>query len=36
MGIVNVTPDSFTDGGSFFDHQKAVNMLSQWWKMVLI
>jgi len=24
MGIVNVTPDSFSDGGSFFDHQKAV------------
>jgi len=24
MGIVNVTPDSFTDGGSFFDRQKAV------------
>ena len=24
MGIVNVTPDSFSDGGSFFDHKKAV------------
>lgn len=25
MGIVNVTPDSFSDGGSFFDHKKAVS-----------
>jgi len=24
MGIVNVTPDSFSDGGRFFDHQRAV------------
>ena len=24
MGIVNVTPDSFSDGGHFFDHRKAV------------
>jgi dihydropteroate synthase len=24
MGVVNVTPDSFYDGGSFFDSQKAV------------
>ncbi len=24
MGIVNVTPDSFSDGGSFFDPKKAV------------
>ena len=24
MGIVNVTPDSFSDGGSFFDPHKAV------------
>lgn len=24
MGIVNVTPDSFSDGGSFFDSAKAV------------
>lgn len=24
MGIVNVTPDSFSDGGKFFDAQKAV------------
>jgi dihydropteroate synthase len=24
MGIVNVTPDSFFDGGRFFDHQAAV------------
>ena len=25
MGILNVTPDSFSDGGAFFDHDKAVN-----------
>lgn len=24
MGILNVTPDSFSDGGNFYDHQKAV------------
>jgi dihydropteroate synthase len=24
MGVVNVTPDSFSDGGQFFDHDKAV------------
>lgn len=24
MGIVNVTPDSFSDGGKFFDPQKAI------------
>ena len=24
MGIVNVTPDSFSDGGRFHDHQDAV------------
>jgi dihydropteroate synthase len=25
MGIVNVTPDSFSDGGRFFDHSAAVD-----------
>ena len=25
MGILNVTPDSFSDGGLYFDTQKAVN-----------
>ncbi|MBT6723903.1 MAG: dihydropteroate synthase, partial [Planctomycetaceae bacterium] len=25
MGIVNVTPDSFSDGGKFFDPQAAVD-----------
>ena len=25
MGIVNVTPDSFSDGGSFLDSSKAIN-----------
>lgn len=24
MGVLNVTPDSFSDGGAFFDHNKAV------------
>src|SRR5437868_12134281 len=24
MGIVNVTPDSFFDGGQFLEHEKAV------------
>jgi dihydropteroate synthase len=24
MGIVNVTPDSFSDGGQFFDHEAAI------------
>jgi dihydropteroate synthase len=24
MGVINVTPDSFSDGGSFFDHDAAV------------
>ncbi len=24
MGILNVTPDSFSDGGNFFSHEKAV------------
>jgi dihydropteroate synthase len=24
MGIINVTPDSFSDGGRFFDHEAAV------------
>ena len=25
MGIINVTPDSFSDGGDFFDHSRAVD-----------
>ena len=25
MGVVNVTPDSFSDGGQFFDPQKAID-----------
>lgn len=24
MGILNVTPDSFSDGGDFFDHRRAI------------
>jgi dihydropteroate synthase len=24
MGVVNVTPDSFSDGGEFFDHEAAI------------
>jgi dihydropteroate synthase len=26
MGVVNVTPDSFSDGGQFFDHNSAVTL----------
>jgi dihydropteroate synthase len=29
MGIVNITPDSFSDGGCFFDPQKAVARATQ-------
>src|SRR5581483_11642819 len=29
MGIVNVTPDSFSDGGVHFDHAKAVHAALQ-------
>jgi|UniRef100_A0A7V6DQT5 dihydropteroate synthase len=25
MGVINITPDSFADGGLFFDHDTAVN-----------
>lgn len=25
MGVVNVTPDSFSDGGDYFDHGKAID-----------
>jgi len=25
MGVVNVTPDSFSDGGKYFDHSRAVD-----------
>ena len=25
MGVVNVTPDSFSDGGRFYDHNAAVS-----------
>ncbi|MBM4275152.1 MAG: dihydropteroate synthase [Deltaproteobacteria bacterium] len=25
MGVINVTPDSFSDGGRFFDHRDAIN-----------
>ena len=27
MGIINITPDSFSDGGKFYDPRKALNML---------
>src|SRR5258705_4555302 len=29
MGILNVTPDSFSDGGVHFDHAKAVHAALQ-------
>jgi len=25
MGVINVTPDSFSDGGKWFDHEAAIN-----------
>ncbi|RME22602.1 MAG: dihydropteroate synthase, partial [Deltaproteobacteria bacterium] len=25
MGVVNVTPDSFSDGGKFYDRQRAID-----------
>ncbi len=28
MGVVNVTPDSFSDGGDFFDHRAAIEHAS--------
>ena len=24
MGVLNVTPDSFSDGGTWFDHDSAI------------
>ncbi|MDN6387622.1 MAG: dihydropteroate synthase, partial [Corynebacterium sp.] len=24
MGVLNVTPDSFSDGGRYFDHDSAI------------
>jgi dihydropteroate synthase len=32
MGIINVTPDSFSDGGQFFDTEAAVNQALELWK----
>lgn len=32
MGIINVTPDSFSDGGQFFDVETAVNRGLELWK----
>src|SRR5258708_10024206 len=29
MGILNITPDSFSDGGVHFDHRKAVHAALQ-------
>lgn len=29
MGILNVTPDSFSDGGKFIDPEKAINRAFQ-------
>ncbi len=29
MGVLNVTPDSFSDGGQFFDTDKAVKKAEQ-------
>ncbi len=32
MGIINVTPDSFSDGGQYFDTEAAVNHALELWK----
>ena len=32
MGVLNVTPDSFSDGGLFFDHKKAIEHAKQMFK----
>lgn len=29
MGVVNITPDSFSDGGRFYDHDAALNRVRQ-------
>src|SRR5947208_17126393 len=29
MGILNITPDSFSDGGAYFDREKAVARAKQ-------
>ena len=29
MGILNVTPDSFSDGGRFFDRERALDHARQ-------
>ena len=29
MGIINVTPDSFSDGGKFFDEKRAIQQIKQ-------
>lgn len=36
MGILNVTPDSFSDGGKFLDHSKALVHAKRMWTKVLI
>lgn len=32
MGIVNLTPDSFSDGGSFDQNQRLLEVFNSWWK----
>ena len=36
MGILNVTPDSFSDGGKYNSVEKAVSRAKKWWMKVLI
>lgn len=36
MGILNVTPDSFSDGGFFILSKKPLSMDYKWWKRELI
>ncbi|MBI1859258.1 MAG: dihydropteroate synthase [Candidatus Melainabacteria bacterium] len=36
MGILNITPDSFTDGGQYFKLEDAINQLKKLLKLVQI
>jgi len=34
MGVINVTPDSFSDGGRYFDREKAVERGLLFWMII--
>ena len=33
MGILNMTPDSFSDGGKYTDEDDAINRAKEWYQM---